>query len=316
MLARLQQMLVISWIAALVAAAVLPWRAGHPWGSVLAVTLVVCSHAFWLLVTFSLMRWHNRRDGAPAASWRQWWAAWWGEVRSAPQVFGWRQPFASNVEPDFIPADARGRAGVVLVHGFVCNRGLWTPWLTQLRARGVPFVAVNLEPVFGSIDDYPDLIEAAVAKLEAATGERPLLVGHSMGGLAIRAWLARYGADARVRSVITIGSPHHGTWLATMSQLGLNTREMRPGSPWLKTLALAEPDSRHQLFLCIYGHGDNIVFPASNALLPGARQLHIEGTAHIDLLHHPQALAALWEALDWKPLGRDARFGPGAPPQP
>lgn len=298
MLARLQQLLVLGWLAALLAAAILPWRAGHPWGSVLAVALVVCSHAFWLLVTFALMRWHNRRDAAaPPASWRQWWAAWWGEVRSAPQVFGWRQPFASNVEQDFLPADAQGRTGVVLVHGFVCNRGLWTPWLGRLRAEGVPFVAVNLEPVFGSIDDYPAVIEAAVARLEAATGEKPLLVGHSMGGLAIRAWLARHAADARVRGVITIGSPHRGTWLATLSHLGLNAREMRPGSAWLTALEAAEPASRRELFLCIYGHGDNIVFPASNALLPGARQLHIEGTAHIDLLHHPEAFAALRQAL-------------------
>lgn len=297
MLARLQQMLVLGWLAALVAAAVLPWRAGYPGWSVVAVLLVVCAHAFWLLVTFALMRWHNRQDPAPRASWALWWRAWWGEVRCAPQVFGWRQPFASQAEPDFLPVDARGRAGVVLVHGFVCNRGLWTPWLTRLRQAGVPFVAVNLEPVFGSIDDYPPLIEAAVARVEAATGERPVLVAHSMGGLAARAWMDRCAADDRVRRVITVGSPHHGTWLAKLSQLGQNTREMRPGSAWLQALAAREPASRRERFLCLYGHGDNIVFPASNALLAGAGQLHVEGTAHIDMINHPAAIAALWQAL-------------------
>ncbi len=297
MLARLQQLLVFGWFAALLAAAILPWRAGHPVGSLIGVVLVLASHPFWLLVTFALMRWHNRHDGAPPASWRQWWAAWWGEVRMAPRVFGWRQPFASNAQRDFLPTNARGQAGVVLVHGFVCNRGLWTPWLAQLRAAGVPFVAVNLEPVFGSIDDYPAVIEAAVRQVEDCTGEKPLLVGHSMGGLAIRAWLAQHAADERVRGVITIGTPHRGTQLAMLSQLGHNTREMRPGSDWLRRLEAAEPASRRELFLCIYGHGDNIVFPASNALLPGARQLHIAGTAHIDLLHHREALAALWQAL-------------------
>ncbi|HEX5683922.1 MAG TPA: alpha/beta fold hydrolase [Ideonella sp.] len=304
MLARLQQLLVLGWCMALLAAAILPWRAGYPVGSLVAVAVVLASHALWLLVTFALMRWHNRRDAAPPVSWRQWWAAWWGEVRMAPRVFGWRQPFASNAERDFLPADARGRAGVVLVHGFVCNRGLWTPWLAQLRAEGVPFVAVNLEPVFGSIDDYPAIIEAAVKKLEACTGEKPLLVGHSMGGLAIRAWLARQAADGRIRGVITIGTPHRGTWLATLSQFGRNTREMRPGSDWLCRLEAGETASRRELFLCIYGHGDNIVFPASHAVLPGARQLHVAGTAHIDLLHHPEVVATLWQALG-RPGPRD-----------
>jgi len=297
-LARLQQLLVLGWLAAVVAAAVLPWRAGHPLLAVAAVTGVVCAHALWLGITFGLMRWHNRRDPAPQATWRDWLAAWWGEVRAAPRVFGWRQPFRSHAEPDFLPAGARGRAGVVLVHGFVCNRGLWTPWLRQLRAGGVPFVAVDLEPVFGSIDDYVPIIEAAVGRLEQATGERPLLVGHSMGGLAIRAWLAARHADSRVRGVVTIGTPHQGTWLANFAHLGINARQMKPGGPWLRALEAAEPPSRRQLFHCIYGHGDNIVFPASNALLPGAReQQHVPGTAHIELVHRPEVLAALWRAL-------------------
>ena len=34
--------------------------------------------------------------------------------------------------------------------------------MRRLRRRGVPFVAVNLEPVFGSIDSYAATIEAAV----------------------------------------------------------------------------------------------------------------------------------------------------------
>lgn len=297
MLARLQQLIVLGWFTALITALVWPWLAGHPGWSAVAVAFVLCAHGLWLLVTFGLMRWHNRLDEAPPATWRQWWAAWWGEVLTAPQVFGWRQPFASTAEMDFLPPEGRGRAGLVLVHGFVCNRGLWTPWLAQLRAAGVPFVAVNLEPVFGSIDDYPPVIEAAVQKLEAATGEKPVLVGHSMGGLAIRAWLAQHQADHRVRGIITVGTPHRGTWLANLSQFGLNAREMRPGSEWLRRLEAAEPASRHGLFLCIYGHGDNIVFPASNALLPGARWLHIDGTAHVELLNHPAALSAVWQAL-------------------
>ena len=296
-LARLQQLLVLGWFMALITAIVWPWRAGHPGWAAAATAGVLAGHALWLLVSFSLMRWQNRKDPAPPASWRQWLAAWWGELRAAPRVFGWRQPFRSQVEPDFIPADAQGRTGVLLVHGFVCNRGLWTPWLRELRAAGVPFIALNLEPVFGSIDDYPPLIEAAVRELEQATGEKPLLVGHSMGGLAIRAWMAKHSGDARVRSVITLGSPHQGTWLAKLSHFAANARQMRPGGPWLTQLAAAEPVSRRELFLCVWGHGDNIVFPASNALLPGARERHVEATAHIDLVHHPAVQALLWQAL-------------------
>jgi triacylglycerol lipase len=298
MLARLQQLLVLAWVAAFAAALLWPWQAGRPWLALPLVGVLLVGHALWLGISFTLMRWHNARDvGTPRATWGQWARAWWGEVRAAPRVFGWRQPFRSNAEPDYLPPDASGRVGVVFVHGFVCNRGLWTPWLTRLRAAGVPFVAVNLEPVFGAIDDYPPIIEAAVRRIEAATGEKPLLVGHSMGGLAIRAWLARFAADARVRGVVTIGTPHQGTWLASHAHWAANAGQMRPGGAWLTQLAAAEPASRRELFLCLWGHGDNIVFPASNALLPGARSLHIEATAHVDLIHHPAAWAAVWRAI-------------------
>lgn len=298
MLARLQQLLVFSWAAAFAAALWWPWHAGRPWLALPAVAALLAAHGLWLGLSFALMRWHNARDAAtPPATWGQWARAWWGEVRAAPRVFGWRQPFRADAEPDHLPPEARGRVGVVLVHGFVCNRGLWTPWLARLRAAGVPCVAVNLEPVFGSIDDYPPLIEAAVRRVEAATGEKPLLVGHSMGGLAIRAWLARYAADARVRGVVTLGTPHQGTWLAKLSHFAPNARQMRPGGEWLTQLAAAEPASRRERFLCLWGHGDNIVFPASNACLPGARALHVEATAHVEMVEHPAAWAAVWQAL-------------------
>ena len=63
-------------------------------------------------------------------------SAWCDEVLIAPRVFLWRQPFRSAAIADFVPADARGRRGVVLVHGFFCNRGLWNPWMQRTRGEG------------------------------------------------------------------------------------------------------------------------------------------------------------------------------------
>ena len=97
--------------------------------------------------------------------------------------------------------------------------------------------------------------------------------------------------------MVTVATPHQGTWLAKGSHFAVNARQMRPGSPWLRALAAREPASRRQLFLCLWGHGDNIVFPASNARLPDAEHRHIAATAHLALLHHPEVAAAMWQAL-------------------
>jgi len=200
-------------------------------------------------------------------------------------VFGWRQPFRSRALPDHLPTDS-GRHGVLMLHGFVCNRGLWNPWMRRLRQAAVPHVAINLEPVFGSIDCYVAAIEAAVSRLEQATGLPPIIVAHSMGGLAIRAWLRQEGAARRAHSIVTIGTPHGGTWLARFA-LTENGRQMREGNDWLRELGAGEPHSTRALFTCYFGNCDNIVFPAHNATLEGAANRHVAGVAHVHLAFHP-----------------------------
>lgn len=172
------------------------------------------------------------------------------------------------------------------MHGFVCNRGLWNPWMKRLRHTGTPFLAINLEPVFGPIDRYVEGIDAAVSQLEQATRCAPVIVAHSMGGLAVRAWLRDRSSDHRAHSVITVGTPHAGTWMARFA-LSPNTRQMQEGNPWLRALAASESPARRSLFTCYFGHCDNIIFPARNGMLEGAANHHVPGIAHVDLAFHP-----------------------------
>jgi pimeloyl-ACP methyl ester carboxylesterase len=233
------------------------------------------------------------------------WRAWRGEVLTAPRVFCWQQPFRSRSEPDSLPAEMVAQPdrqrGVVLLHGFFCNRGFWNPWMKRLRANHVPFVAVNLEPAFGSIDAYVDTVEAAVRRVEAATGIAPVVVGHSMGGLVARAWLSRQTDRKRVHRIVTIGTPHRGTWLARFSHT-LNGREMRIASPWLARLAARETrgaDDEHpyQRFTCFYSNCDNIVFPASTATLPGADNRRVRIAAHVHMAFFAEVFDHVAQAL-------------------
>lgn len=298
MLARLQRLLVILALAAavgwwMVGAATglpLPWRVG-------VLLLILAPHAPVLALEFAMLRRYGRPQPAAAPGWLMLVRAWAGEVASGWLTFGWRQPFRSRSQADHLPAHGAGRRGVLLVHGFVCNRGLWLPWMRRLRERGVPYVAIDLEPVFGSIDDYVPLIDAAVARLEQATGLPPLIVAHSMGGLAVRAWM-RYAADADARcaGVVTIASPHHGTWLARFA-LTPNGRQMRRGNAWLERLASEEQAGRRARFTCFWGHCDNIVFPAATATLPQADNRHLPGVAHVHMVSHPAVFERVMERL-------------------
>lgn len=285
MLARLQQITTLGLLALAALWAVYAWRSGHPAWALLGALLIVFGYALVLAVEFLLLRALHRDDPAPRATVAQLIRAWLGEVAHAPLVFCWRQPFRSRRWPDHLPTNPMGRRGVLLVHGFVCNRGIWNAWLGRLHARDVPCIAVNLEPVFGSIDEYLPIIDAAARRLRQATGLAPLIVAHSMGGLAVRRWCAESAAD--VHHVITIGTPHHGTWLARFA-LSPNGHQMQRRSPWLQSLSACEATERSACMTCFYGHCDNIVFPPSTATLAGADNRHLPGVAHVHMASRPE----------------------------
>jgi triacylglycerol lipase len=297
MLARLQQAITLGALLLVAALLAWGWRTGETGWALLGVSLVVGGHAIVLGLEFLMLRVaHGPDDPTPRATASQLLRAWWGETLAAPTVFCWRQPFRSTVHADHLPAGAHGRRGVLLIHGFVCNRGLWNPWMTRLHEQGVPFVALNLEPVFGSIDDYAPRVERAMQKLQAATGLPPVVVAHSMGGLALRRWWADQGDDSRVHHAITIGTPHRGTWLARFA-MSPNAGQMRQRGSWLEHLASREPPARARRFTCFYGHCDNIVFPPATATLPGATNLHLPGVAHVHMVDRPEPWAELQRLL-------------------
>ena len=292
MLARLQQFTTLGTLLLVVLWTVGFWRAGHPGWAAAGALFIALGYSLVLGLEFVLLARVHGDDPTPRAGASSLWRAWSGEVRAAPTVFCWRQPFASQAFGNHLPAQATGRRGVVLVHGFVCNRGLWNPWLARLQGQGIPVVAVNLEPVFGSIDDYIAGVEEAVLRIERCTGLAPVIVAHSMGGLAVRRWWAECGDAARVHRLITLGTPHRGTWLARFA-LTRNGREMRPGSAWLRTLASREPPNRSASVTCFFSHCDNIVFPPRHGVMAGADDRHLPAVAHVHMADHP----APWHEL-------------------
>ena len=135
MIARWQRAFILSTLLAM--AAWLAWQwPRSPLCAVLGALLPLGIYLLVMAVQFLLMHLTNRTDPAPRARAGQVLAAWWAEVWVGLSVFAWRQPFRHRSLPDWLPAQPTGRRGVVLVHGFMCNRGLWLPWFSRLQAQG------------------------------------------------------------------------------------------------------------------------------------------------------------------------------------
>ncbi len=221
--------------------------------------------------------------------------AWGGEIAASMRTFFYAQirhaarPLPSGDDPARMP--------VLLVHGYFCNHGIWYAFARWLAARGHAVEAVDLEPVFGALDGSVEIVANGVERLRSRTGAaRVAVVAHSMGGLAARAYLAARGHEA-VAAVVTLGTPHRGTWLARFSRAA-NVVQMRLDCEWLRALAGGETPTTRALFTVVISHHDNIVVPAAIQTLEGARTVELVGRGHVELAYDRDVWAHVAAALD------------------
>ena len=286
--ARLLQLVCLASVLAAAGWCAWRWQAS-PWQAVLGALAILLAGPIVLGVEFLLLAVVRRGDPAPPASAAQLFMAWLLESAHLYAAFAWRQAWRWRAVPDPSPSAVQGRRGVVLGHGFFCNRGFWNAWLRRLHREGVPAVAVNLEPAFTGIDDYAPIIDAAVRGVAQRTGEPPVVICHSMGGLAFRAWWRASGGRYEVAHVVTIGSPHHGTWMGRFSRR-TNARQMNAESAWLRELHQHERSHAMPPFTCWYSNCDNIVLPPSTATHPAADNRFVPGQPHVALAFHPEVV--------------------------
>jgi len=302
MLARMLQISgVVVTLAALALAGGLAWLGVPVWLALLAGALLpLAIHGVPLAVEFVTGALTDRRPIArigPFTLLR----VWWGETWRSFMVFNVDQPWRADFAESPLVPDAQ-RPAVLFIHGYMCNRAVWRPWLLK---GDVPqrwnCATVNLEPPYGSVDDYADGIAQAVAQLRAATGAaRVTLVCHSMGGLAARAYLRSRGHDAVAR-VVTIDTPHHGTLFARLGK-GANARQMRRACDYVTNLARsAEPVE----FVCFASQHDNLIVPRDAQVLACTEAIWFERIGHLAMTGSDAVLRRLIEIVE-RPLPRDA----------
>jgi len=136
---------------------------------------------------------------------------------------------------------------VLLLHGFFQTRSIWEVMEDRLRYDDYGVMSFNQGGLGGWFNTWPiDTLARMVAEKIEALRERYgfealHILGHSKGGLVARKYVQHYGGDKRVKSVTTLGTPHHGTPTAALALLSLglissNPRELMPGSRIVQAL--------------------------------------------------------------------------------
>lgn len=193
---------------------------------------------------------------------------------------------------------------VLLIHGYGCNSGYWHSMRRRLAQANISYKAIDLEPLLGGIDAYAGSINEAVESLCRETGKgQVIILAHSMGGLAARAYL-RHHRGRRIAKIICVGAPHHGTVLANFG-IGTNSRQMQwhsdvehsQPSDWLQNLASSEDAADRALITSIYSLHDNIVAPQQSCHLSGAKNIELSGIGHVALCLNPSVQALVLEEI-------------------
>ncbi|MDR3516407.1 MAG: alpha/beta fold hydrolase [Azospirillaceae bacterium] len=98
---------------------------------------------------------------------------------------------------------------LLFVHGAFCGAAFWDVHLLgHAAAHGYAAHAVSLRGhgasegrsalPWASLSDYVDDLAQTVAQIEAACGQTPALIGHSMGGVVVQRYMARNPVPAVV----------------------------------------------------------------------------------------------------------------------
>lgn len=138
---------------------------------------------------------------------------------------------------------------MLLIYGFMATRRSFEVMEARLRRDGYCVFSINLgglAETFNtkSIDQTARHIARKIDRLYARHSLGPLsIIGHSKGGLIARLYVQSLGGHQRVRTVITLGTPHQGTPSAyfgvPFAPWARSILQMTPLSPFIRELAQA-----------------------------------------------------------------------------
>lgn len=195
----------------------------------------------------------------------------------------------------------------ILVPGFGDDERVLQGLADFLRRQGVDAYAISPQPSDGTIalDRLTQQLAAAVAQRFPADSTLNL-VGFSMGGLLCRSYLQQFGGLTRTARLITIATPHQGTWTAYTYNRPACV-QMRPGSPFLTELNRDLSALQRVRFTSIWTPFDLTILPATSSCLPVGEMVPVLSPFHATLLLDPRVLHVVARQLQQPVHGAENR---------
>lgn len=209
---------------------------------------------------------------------------------------------ATGPQLPVVPLGPGTRPPVLLLHGFFDNRSVFVLLRRSLRRHGWHHVeGFNFSPLSLDIRSSAELLGRHIEEVCARTGhDRIDVIGHSLGGLIGRYYAQRMDGHHRVRTLVTLGTPHSGTRAIPLMTVHPLVRQMRPDSEVIEELAEPAPGcSTH--FVSFWSDFDQFMSPLETASLSHpdliTHNIQVSGVGHLALPVHSGVDAGIREAL-------------------
>lgn len=223
-----------------------------------------------------------------------------GERRGRALVGEWAAALAASAARPLgflgLPGGkTHGPRPVIVLHGYAMSRANYVLLARRLAAAGLgPIIGFEYWTL-GRVGRAARQLGELVEDVCRATGASEVdLIGHSMGGVVSRYYVALAGGDARVKNLVTLGSPHAGTDLSALG-IGFPSKELVAGSTLTGRLAAA-PLGRTR-FLAVWSRADSLVPAARQSAPAGAEVMILDDLGHLGLLASRRVAAAIIERL-------------------
>jgi triacylglycerol lipase len=185
----------------------------------------------------------------------------------------------------------RSRPGtVLLIPGYGGNQGSLQELAGKIRAAGRDAVVIALPgDGTGDLFEQVNVLDRAISDAYERGAPSVDLIGYSAGGVVARLWVARNDPDPR--RVVTLGSPLHGTSLATGGNALVPDacptacRQLATGSSLLQSVA-GEPVTVP--WMSIWTEQDQTVIPPDSARLDGAVNVPVQAVCPAARVSHSQ----------------------------
>lgn len=195
----------------------------------------------------------------------------------------------------------KGKTPIIFVHGYGGNSANMAWMQLMLKRRGWDNVyAVSYTPPTIDASKLAKQVARHVNHILAATeAEKAVVICHSMGGVLIRYGLLHLGLKGKVEKVITLGSPHQGTRIASLFMQKGAAAQLSHHSEFIQELERHSHTPGGAQFYSIYSNFDNFILPSNAAMLEdNCKNIHLPYLGHTALLYSPSVLREIEQCLD------------------